>query len=111
MLVGSLQPTSNREDWTVFYELTDGETGELIDLSGVDEITVHVRDKHGRSLTATLGSGVTVVDTGVFSWTFTEAQMRTLQAKTYEVGCTLKSEDQTVQLLIGTLPVLDGIVR
>lgn len=113
MYIGALDPVSNKATWIVLYELKDDETDELIDLSSVDEITVQVRDsRKSMILSATLSGGsVEIVDTGVFKWTFTASQMSTLAAsRTYEVGCTIKKEEETVQLLIGTLPVINGVV-
>lgn len=113
MYAGTLDPVSNRQTWVVNYELTDAETDELIDLSGVDEITVCIRDPQSQSaiLTATkTGGEIVISDTGVFTWTFSATDMRTLDPKTYEVGCTLEDNDETIQLLIGMLPVYDGIV-
>jgi ribosomal protein L30E len=108
MFIGALDPVSNKATWTVQYELSDAETGDLIDLSDVDTITVSIRDPQTK--TQLLSTTGTVVDTGVFSWTFTATQMGTLCAKAYEVGCTLTKDSETLQLLIGQLPVLDGIV-
>src|SRR4051794_15115411 len=51
MLTGTFPPTTNRQDWTVFYEITDAETGELFDLSTATEITVEVRDPADKSST------------------------------------------------------------
>ena len=113
MFNGSLDPVSNKATWIVNYELSDADTGDLIDLSSVDEITVEVRDAVSKAslLTASkTGGDVVISDTGVFTWTFTATQMRTLGAKTYEVGCTIEDNDEVAQLLIGTLPVHDGIV-
>lgn len=113
MYTGTLDPVSNRATWIVNYEITDVETGDLIDLSGVDEITIEIRDPKTQSaiLTGTkTGGDIVISDTGVFTWTFSATDMRTLCAKTYEVGCTLTDNSETVQLMIGTLPVYDGVV-
>lgn len=113
MFSGNLPPASNKATWAVNYELTDEDTGELLDLSGVDQITIEVRDPESRAtvLSGSLTGGeVSVPDTGVFRWEFTAAQMRTLCSKTYEVGCTLTENDETIQLIIGRVPVLDGVV-
>jgi len=114
MYVGALDPVSNRATWIALYELRDDDTDELIDLSSVDEITIQVSDnRKSMQLSATLSGGsVEIVDTGVFKWTFTASQMSTLSAaRTYEVGCVLEGEGEKLQLIIGTLPVLDGVVR
>ena len=113
MFIGPLEPVSNKATWMALYELRDDETDELIDLSSVNEITIEVRDKSCVTvLSATLtGGSIEHVDTGIFKWTFSKDQMSALTAKTYEVGCILEGEGESLQLIIGTLPVLDGVVR
>lgn len=89
MFMGALPPASNRATWSVLYELVDSDTDEAIDISGANEITVHVRDQRSKSpvLTGKLSSGeVAHVDTGIFRWTFSASQMSALCANTYEVG-------------------------
>ena len=113
MYIGNLSPASNRATWSESYELTDSETGDLINLSNVDEITLEVRDPSSKSVVLSLtktASEITIVDTGVFQWRAEASDMRGLSAKTYEVGCVIEQDDDEVQLLIGYLPVLDGIV-
>lgn len=114
MFTGTLDPVSNKATWVCFYELTDADTDEAIDLSSVDEITVQVREPGSGSsrLTATkTGGDVTIPDTGVFRWVFSATDMGGLDPKTYEIGVTLEQDDEVVQLMIGYLPVLDGIVQ
>lgn len=114
MFTGSLKPVSNRATWSVLYNITDAETDEAIDLSNVDQIAIQVRDPRSCSpvLSGTLTGGeVVIVDTGVFQWTFSASQMNALCANTYEVGCTIEQDGETAQILIGTLPVIDGIIR
>jgi hypothetical protein len=113
MLTGLLNPVSNKATWAVTYELRDDDTDELIDLSNIDEIVVEVRDIATKSsmLSAKLSDASIVIEsTGIFSWQFSSDQMRTLCQKMYEVGVTITEDDETAQLLIGKLPVLDGIV-
>lgn len=116
MFHGSLDPVSNRATWSESFELIDSETGDPISLSAVDEITLEVRDMETQSavLTATMTGGDIVVvgaaTDGTFQVRFEASQMRALCAKTHEVGVTIEQDDDTVQLVIGTLPVLDGIV-
>jgi hypothetical protein len=113
MFTGTLSPVSNKADWIEEYELYDDETGEALDISTAEEITVSIRDPNSQSieLTASLSGGsITHIETGVFEWTFTAAQMRGLCAKTYEVGMTMLKDDVTTQILIGHVPVVDGIV-
>lgn len=113
MLTGTLDPVSNKATWVVLYELVDADTDEAIDLSDVDEITVQIRDPGSSSsrLSATkTGGDVTITDTGVFRFVFSADDMAGLDPRTYEIGVTLEQDDEVVQLMIGHLPILDGIV-
>lgn len=113
MFTGTLPPVSNRATWTDDYELRDIETGDLIDLSTATEITIEARALSSASPELTLsltGGDITIVGTGVFEWRAEASAMRNLCAKTYEIGCTIEIGDDTAQLIIGRLPVLDGIV-
>jgi hypothetical protein len=113
MLIGTFDPTSTSATWSESNEIVDDETGEAIDLSDVDEITVVIRDPKTKTImqSATLtGSTVVIVETGVFQWEFSDDQMGALDPKTYDIGCVLEKDGQKIQYLIGRLPVLDGIV-
>lgn len=112
MYVGALPPASNRASWIREYEVVDDETGQLVDLTSIS-ITFEVRDPLDGTtvLSATTENGkITVIDTGTFQHNFTRDDMAKLCARSYEVGCTLADADDTVQFIIGTLPVLDGVV-
>ena len=124
MISGSLAPVTNREDFNLQIELWDDEAGEPIDVSDASEVVIEIvprntasaRDygyrEHGRAvLSATLSAGQVVSpETGVFECTFTASQMRGLCVGTYDIGGTVTKDDQVVQFLLGTLPVLDGVV-
>lgn len=113
MLTGTLNPTSTSASWSESFEIVDDDTDEAVDLSDVDEITVTIRDPQSKTimLTATYtGDDIELVDDGTFQVSFTADQMGGLESKTYDIGCTIEKDDQTVQFLIGHLPVLDGIV-
>lgn len=113
MYIASLEAVSTREDWTVPVEVTDPDTDDAIDITDA-EITLSVRDKKTKVqlLTATVGSGITIDDgpAGMFSWTFTASQMGALCEGVHEVGVVIEVNSVKTQLLIGTVPVLDGIV-
>jgi len=114
MYIGSFDPVSNRAGQEFIFEAIDDETDEPVDLSSAD-IVLEIRDPASRStvLSATTANGkVTAIDTGTFRASFSSADMRALCAKQYEVGCTITNGDGgPVQFIIGTLPVLDGVVR
>lgn len=95
------------------FKLTDSESGDAIDITDAEEITVSIRDPKSKCilLTGTLTGGeISLVDDGTFEITFDEDTMGALVAKTYEIGCTIKINGDTTQLLVGKLPVVDGIV-
>lgn len=113
MFTGTLSPASNRATWSESYELTDSDTGEAISLASVDEITLEVRDPDSGSavLSGTMTGGeISIIATGIFQWRFEASAMRGLNPKTYEIGCVIEQDGDEVQILIGHLPVLDGIV-
>lgn len=111
MYSGPLLPVSNQANWTYRDEATDEETGDPVDLTGAS-ITFEVRDSSNCIvLSASTSNGkITIVDTGVFEVAFTRAEMQQVEAGTYDVGCVITINGATPQFLIGTLPVLDGVV-
>ncbi len=113
MYIGTLDPVSNKAGFILVREVIDDDTEEPIDLSS-SSIIFEVRDpKCERTiLSATTSNGkITILDTGVFQALFTATEMRTLCDKTYEVGCTIQNGSaEPIQFIIGTLPVIDGII-
>lgn len=114
MFVGTLAPVSNRAHWIDCLQLLDeDDPSEGVDIDDATAITLEVRGprSHTIALTGTLANGVIAhVDTGVIQWTFTATQMSELDPGDYDVGLTIVMDSITTQLLIGTLPVLDGIM-
>jgi hypothetical protein len=117
MISGSLAPVSNRETFTLQVELYDEEAEELIDVSDVTEVVIEVTPRPVPSssrtsvLSASLSAGgVTQPELGVFECVFSASQMKNLCAGTYDIGGTLTKDGETVQFMIGTLPVIHGIV-
>ncbi len=113
--VGSLQPVSNRATWTESVQVYNDEDGQPFDISNATDIELQVRDPAccAAVLTATKSGGSIVLEpsTGVFTFTFSKDQMGSLCAKTYDVGCVATVNGETIQLVIGTLPVLEGVAR
>lgn len=119
MYVGALPSASNKARYVLAFAVLDADTGESIDLTDID-VTLSIRDTRQPFdtplLTATDGDGIDMADAenGIFELTFTATQMRTLFAKQYDVGCTIAADDdaeEVDQFIIGTLSVLDGVVR
>lgn len=106
---------SNRATWLEAVELRDDETDDLIDLSGVDEITIEVMETgyYDRPvLSAKLSTGnVVILGTGVFQFRFEVEEVGVLCHDSYDVGMTVLEDGDTVQVLLGTVPILHGVVR
>lgn len=112
MYVGALSPVSNRASWNFECDVVDDQTGELVDISTIS-IVVEVRYPEccRTVLSATTANGkVTNPSTGKFIAAFTRDEMAALCPRTYEIGATLADADDTAQFIIGTVPVLDGVV-
>lgn len=114
-------PQSNRASW-VFIGLISDLDNNPIDLTGCSMVfQISPPRREGRytdtsasgSLTASTDNGkLTFVDIGTFRWFFTLDDMRSLCPGTYDTGLTLTNDDgtQTVQLSVGPLAIVDGVV-
>lgn len=116
MYTESLRQATNRQSWSELVDCFDSETGDANNISDAAAITFAVSRKGccSQLLTLTLGSGITLIDsgtTGKFQIDVTVAQMRTLCApETYDVGITMLLQGETVQLFDGTWPIIPGRV-
>lgn len=112
MLQATFEPVSNREDWIEQCEVRT-EAGVLVDLSAA-VIVMAVRERQSKQqklLAQTADSTITIDATGIFTFTFTLAQMRGLDAsKAYDMGCTIQLNGTTQQFFVGSVPVIDGVV-
>jgi len=108
-------PQSNRASWLFVGLVTDLDDNP-IDLSAcsmVFQVSGGVHQSPAGRLTASTDNGkLTIIDIGKFRWFFTKEEMGGLCAGQYETGLTLTNDDgtQTVQLLVGPLSIVDGIV-
>lgn len=109
-----LKPVSNRADWIETIELIDDDTNTIIsDLDGVTmSLEVRGTSPYLRCLTGTTEDGHILIGVGgVIQWHFTATEMNGLAAGPYEIGLTVTRDGITEQELIGSLPVVDGVVR
>ena len=121
----TFQPQSNRASWIFVGLITDLDDNpiDISTCSMVFQISpprpngspgyAQINQSNWGSLTASTHNGkLTVIDIGKFQWFFTLADMSCLNAGTYSTGMTLTNDDgtQTVQLSVGPLPIVDGIV-
>lgn len=102
---------TNKADWTVQIQVNDADTGDLIDLTGA-EINVRViDDQRCQRLNATVGDGVSIIDTGIFQFEFSADQMKGLLPGSYQVGCVALVGGVTLQIFVGTVSIIDGIAE
>jgi hypothetical protein len=122
-------PITNREGFTDVVEILDADDGTPIDLTGWT-IQVAIRscpypnrtgdywptafafgfDGAQRLLATTADGSVTIPTLGVFIFTFTPAQIASLCPGHYVFAANIASDGEAVQLWLGELPVLDGVV-
>lgn len=110
---GILDPVATSAGWSQLLEILDQETGERVELAGAG-ILVEVRDRSCGAVALSAGTDngkVSVVDTGTVQISVPADETKRLRPGTYDVGAVLTLNDETRQLIIGSLPVVDGIVR
>lgn len=111
MFTGTLSPVTNGGDWIDAFGLDDADDDTEVDFSAATEIEVIIRDKKTRAQQLNVklsGGGVSIIETGVFQWTFTASQMGALCGnRTYDVIARITLDGITTDVLIGSLPVID----
>lgn len=104
---------SNRADWRFWLKNTDPTDGTLVDIP-ISMVTLQVRRRGrcGPVLSTSPGDGkVTSPQAGVLEVRFPASEMRGLCADTYEIGAIISDGTDTSQLILGTVPIYDGVVR
>lgn len=105
--------TSNRADWRFRLKNTDPNDGTLIDLSPYTiTIQVNRQDRCGPVLSVTTpDSRIAFPSPGIIEVVFPASQMSGLCADTYDIGAIVTDGTDTAQLILGSVPVIDGVVR
>lgn len=103
--------TSNDATWIFTGQIKDATTGDLLDLSALSFVFA-VEDANGcqKLLASTDNGKFTILSLGIFRWEFSKEEMGCLCPGTYDTGLTMANDDQTVQLSVGPLPIVDGNV-
>lgn len=105
---------SNRATWRDIIEISDSETGEMIDLTDA-RITMTVRDQNGgQRLTASTDDGsINVMNLGRAEFSFSKDQMSGLCAGSYSIGARVQRETEgdVEQILEGSVYIYEGIDR
>lgn len=101
---------SNKADFIIDIGATDIDTGDDIDFTGAS-VSVVIRDENGcTKLTASTANGkVTMPSPIVVEAHFTPADMACLCPATYDIGAVYNLNGQTVQLMISSVAIYDGI--
>lgn len=99
---------SNKADWAFDVTATDADTEEAIDFTGAT-VSLVVKDENNcQKLSAEVDDGITI-NTTTISVLFTDEQMKALCAGSYKIGMVYELNDETNQLLVGTVAVYDGV--
>jgi hypothetical protein len=107
---GTLPAVSVYETWSENVEVWSVDDDTLMDLTGVTEITLKLRDEALRFVEMTLtmsGGDITIPSTGIVQWRAEQTAMGSLEPKTYEVILTLADDTDTVTLILGHVSVVE----
>jgi hypothetical protein len=111
MFTGQIAEISNREDFEILYEALDDDTNEAINLASA-AIDFEIRDQGCRRIVASIENGkITLVEPSVFRTFIGKEEIKCLCAGTYEVGVTIENAGITRSLIVGSISVVDGVVR
>lgn len=99
---------TNQADWVQPIQLKDGETGELIDLTGA-AINVRMVDERGnQKFSLTVGDGVEITDTGIFEFTVPASTMTNLCPGSYPIGSIYSLNGEVNDVFVGTVSVVEN---
>lgn len=107
----SFPQTSNDATWIFTGQITDASNGDLLDLSDLSFVFAIEDARDCQKLIASTDNGkFTIVSLGIFRWEFSKSEMQTLCPGTYDTGLSMSNDDQTIQISVGPLPIVDGNV-
>jgi hypothetical protein len=110
MLQARLTPISTYSDWILSLELTDPDTGDPFDLTGATAaIAVRkIGEETITTVTDTTGGKITFPDTGIIHSELLYGEYE-FEIGEYDVRMVLSRDGYTESIIIGTLPVIDGL--
>lgn len=107
-----LDPQSNAGDFFRTLAVQDAATGAPYDLSDVTAVAFSLRLSGCERLKASLATGEITIDddpeTGRIAIAIPASRLRELRSGAYSVGVVISDGTDTVQLLLGTLPIIEG---
>jgi hypothetical protein len=117
MFQARFKPVTNQSDWATSIQFNDKATGMPIDITGDDmpnsfALAVQlVGDGNMPALTGSTATGeLTLPSLGILQIFFPAARMQVLTPGSYDVGLTVTNGVNTAQILLGRLPLVNGIV-
>lgn len=122
MYTGQVAAISNKATWaSPTFELVDEDDGTTTDLSAVSALDIVVTIKAQSSgddygavgsipslATASIENGKVSVPGPGFNWQFEDTDLSSLNAGTYTLGVKITIDGFIVDLIIGTVAVLEG---
>ena len=117
MFQARFKPVTNQSDWATSIQFNDKATGTPIDITG-DDVPLSfnlalkpVGEGNAAALTGSTATGeLTLPSLGILQIFFPAARMQALTPGSYDVGLTVTNGLNTAQILLGRLPIVNGIV-
>jgi len=110
MFKAILDTITTSGDLILSIQMSDSETGELLDLTGATFDFALQRGVSTAILTGSTADGhITNPATGIVHVQFLESELNDLEVGTYNAGMTIHRDGFSQTLFLGTVPVLDGV--
>lgn len=100
-------------DWSEAIELIDANTNQPLTIPDDAEFELTIGGQCWSGLSGSSDDGrITRPKPNVIQWKFTTDDFRRYwPGRTHSVGITMTTSEGTIQILIGTLSIIDGVVR
>lgn len=100
-------------DWAEAIELTDASTNLALDVPDDAVFDLAIGPRCWRFQASSEDGEITRPRDNVIQWQFSPAQLSSFcrGGRTFPVGLTMTTDGGTIQLLVGTLSIIDGVVR
>lgn len=110
MIRARLDPITTEDDWIDTIYIRDADDGTAFDLTGCTaELAIRkIGEETITTVASTTGGEITFPDTGYLHWQILDADYD-FDVGEYDVRLKLVRDGFTSSIIIGTLPVLDGL--
>ena len=117
MFQARFKPVTNQSDWATSIQFNDKASGTPMDITG-DDVPLSfnlalkpVGEGNSPALTGSTATGeLTLPSLGILQIFFPASRMQALTPGSYDVGLTVTNGLNTAQILLGRLPIVNGIV-